>query len=238
MVDADLLSTAVPGVWTRTSVLSGLIAGDDVQRWRYADHGPPPGTPEMRMPWGDVGYPVGWIVARPARQGSEGLVSHELIWSDGKTATLGGIPGNMVTAAATDTRTPAYADLPADIARARRTADAIAAGAAQALKADLYVTERPYLHAARWTLADGVTFCTPAEALALVSLYLRSKGIFMIWQGHDGQGGETFNKGLFYWVGSRGLLPEGGDGSMPASSMITHAGRTNSHISVVPSSSG
>jgi hypothetical protein len=54
-----------------------------------------------------------------------------------------------------------------------------------------------------------VTFCAPADALALVSLYLRTQGDFLIWKDPDRKGIERFPKGLFYWVGARELLPAG-----------------------------
>jgi hypothetical protein len=155
-----------------------------------------------------AGYPIGWIVATPAQQTDE-FVTHDLLWSDGESATHGAIVGNVVAVATNDTRTTAYGDLTIDEARQRRQADAVAACAAHEFKADLYITERPYLHAATWALVDGVTFCSPAQALAVVGLYLRTQGTFLIWRGTDGKGGETFNRGLFYWVGARELLPEG-----------------------------
>lgn len=208
MVDADLLEGPTSAVPTPIDLLGGLLTHDDIEVWRYADGGPPPGTPEPTSSWGGAGYPIGWIVATPAEPAGE-MVTHDLVWSDGETATQGAIVGNVVEVAAHDTSTAAYADLPIDDARQRRESDAVAACAAQELKADLYITNRPYLHAATWALTDGVTVCSPAQALAVVGLYLRSQGTFLIWRGNDGKGGETFNKGLFYWVGARELLPEG-----------------------------
>lgn len=208
VVDADLLAGPVPAALTPIGLLGGLLTHDDLEVWRYADGGPPPGIPELPVPWSDAGYAIGWIVATPAQPADE-LVSHDLVWSDGRTATHGGIVGNMVEFAANDTRAAAYTDLSVDQARQRREADAVAACAAQELQADLYITERPYLHAATWALADGVNFCSPRDALAVVGLYLRSQGTFLISRGTDGRGSETLNKGLFYWVGARELLPEG-----------------------------
>jgi hypothetical protein len=202
------LPGARPAAGPPAGILTGLLAHDDIQVWRYADDGPPPGTPELRSPWSALGYPIGWIVASPAAQPGE-LISHNLSWTDGEKATRSAIAGNVVQAAAGDHQSAAYTDLPVDGARMRRVADTVAASAANSLKADLYITERPYLHAATRSLVDGVTFCTPAQALALVSLYLRSQATFPIWLGTDGKGGETFSKGLFYWVGARELLPAG-----------------------------
>jgi hypothetical protein len=52
-----------------------------------------------------------------------------------------------------------------------------------------------------------VTVCKPPEALALVSLYLRSQQAFVIWRGTDGFGSLNMNEGLYFWVGTRELLP-------------------------------
>ena len=43
--------------------------------------------------------------------------------------------------------------------------------------------------------------CTPAEALTLVGLYLRAQGEFHILN-HV-----SFNRGLYFWVGTRDILP-------------------------------
>jgi hypothetical protein len=85
-----------------------------------------------------------------------------------------------VQAAIADGRADAYRDDPESFA-ARRAADAIAAGVAETVKADIYVTNRDYLHQVSWPLGRGVTFCRPIDALALVGLYLRSQGEFLIW---------------------------------------------------------
>jgi hypothetical protein len=91
----------------------------------------------------------------------------------------------------------------------RRSADALAALAAKAIRADLYITHREYLHRVTWPLAQGVTFCSTDEALAVIGLYLRSQGSFLIAKDPESKSTYNFNKGLWYWVGTRELLPEG-----------------------------
>jgi hypothetical protein len=206
MVDVELMTADSAIDWTPEAVLTGFLTHEDIELWRYADGGPPPGTPTLNWPGGPE-YAIGWVAATTATPG--GLISHDLVWSDGKTATAGAITGNGVDVASRDTSTTAYASLTPAEASVRRTADAVAACAAQELKADIYVTNRSYLHALNWSLAGGVTFCSPSEALTLVSLYLRSQGEFLIWKDPTGTGSERFNKGLFYWVGARELLPAG-----------------------------
>ncbi len=58
-------------------------------------------------------------------------------------------------------------------------------------------------------IGQGVTFCAPREALALVGLYLRTQGEFLIWKDQSSGTPYTFDKGLYYWVGARELLPAG-----------------------------
>ena len=48
----------------------------------------------------------------------------------------------------------------------RRRTDALAAKVAETINADIFITEREYLHGMTWTLADGVTYCTIEDALA------------------------------------------------------------------------
>lgn len=110
--------------------------------------------------------------------------------------------GNAVEVAEGDTRTGAYADLHPSEFAARRAADGLAAQVAgQALEADVFVTERPYLHQATWRVAGDTTVCCVDGALALVGLYLRTQGLFHIARSY------TFNRGMFTWVAARELLP-------------------------------
>lgn len=120
-----------------------------------------------------------------------------------KGFTLAGVIGNAIDVAARDTGNDAYRDLDEGQSRKRRQADMLAAMVAeQAMKADLYITDRPYLHDRGQALVRDVTICHPEDALSLLSLYLRRQGRFLVDQRF------TFNRGLFYWVGARELLPE------------------------------
>ena len=84
--------------------------------------------------------------------------------------------------------------------------DALALGVAEVVHADLFITERPYLFATKLPV-QGVTVCKPPEALALVGLYFRSQQEFAIWRGAAGSGSFNMNEGLYFWVGTRELLP-------------------------------
>jgi hypothetical protein len=201
LVDADLLGTDI-SEWSIDSLLASLVTHEDIDLFRYSDDGPPPGTPELSSPWGTRAA-IGWAVASPEPE--RGLISHRVVWSDGRSISYGG--GEVAVQAATmDTRADAYRDDPEGFA-ARRAADAIAASAAETIKADLYITKREYLHQVSWSLGRGVTFCSPADALSLIGLYLRTQGEFLVWKDPASKSTYRFNKGLFYWVGARELLP-------------------------------
>ena len=196
--DASLRPRSAYSIDART-LLTALINHPLVHALRYADDGPPSTVKPLAGSHGAQVY-EGWAVL----QGEEpdGGVWSVIHPTEGGYS-LSGVIGNAPDVAADDTKTDAYRDLAPSAAQERRRRDALAAQvASQALHADIYVTERPYLHAANWSVARGVTICRPKEAIALVSLYLRAQGEFPV-------GPElTFNRGLFFWVGTRELLPE------------------------------
>jgi len=203
MIDAELdLVTAEaqrsPDDLDQVGLLSGLLTNGLFRRYRFADGGPPPTSqPEIRA--GSVEVHPGWVV-----RGSDypdGV--YGVVFTDGPNSySQGGVIGNVPSIAAGDLTTDVYGDLSPESASARRQADALAAQVAiQAVGADIYVTEREFLHRRGGYVTSGVTVCSPAEALPLVSLYLRIQGDFRVRSDH------TFNRGLFYWVGTREILP-------------------------------
>ena len=80
------------------------------------------------------------------------------------------------------TQAPARTDLPPDVAADRRERDALAADVATAVEADLFITERPYLFGTKRIHVPAVTLCQTPEALAMIGLYLRSQGEFILWR--------------------------------------------------------
>jgi hypothetical protein len=199
MIDNELLSdvhfAAAP---TKAGLLSSLLRHDLVKLFRYADEGPPGNVPPR--PGEPLRYD-GWVTV--TGQNAETSVWGTIYCSSETSYTLGGIMGNAVEIATDDTRTSAYSDLSPSDASARRRRDGIAAQvASQGLSADLYITERPYLHAVKREVSRGVTVCGIEEALPLLGLYFRGQGEFPIFDKF------TYNRGLFFFVGTRELLPE------------------------------
>jgi hypothetical protein len=68
------------------------------------------------------------------------------------------------------------------------------------MHADIYITEREFLHKRGGYATRGVTVCTVREALSLIGLYLRCQGEFCVASAFK------FNRSLYYWVGTRDLL--------------------------------
>jgi len=202
-IDADVLAEADESALTPVTLLCGLLTHPYFRLLRYADDGPPPDAP--RLSHERLGELVpDWIVL------GEPQPDHLPVAVATQTSVRrGGIIGNGTEVAEADVENPAYADLQEDHARARRRADAIALQAAGVAHADLFVTRRPYLHELSWDLARGVLVATPEDALPLVGLYFRTQGEFVVYRSLDGGATDTFNRGLYYWVGTRELLPAG-----------------------------
>ena len=204
MADAQVLhggSDPVAG-----GLLAGLLTDEDIHLWRYSDDGPPPGTRSVRTASGQL-VAAGWAVTAAAPPG--GQATHTVAWAAGGYGYQVDLVGEPVLAASADMRARAYERLGPDQAAARRIADAVAACAARQIKADLYVTDREYLHRLTGPVGRGVTFCTARQALALAGLYPRSLGRFLLWRDPAVRVPRSLDKGRWYWAGARDLLPAG-----------------------------
>jgi hypothetical protein len=207
VIDHDLLAHVDEATFDEVSLLGGLLSQPYVELYRFRDEGPPEDTPRMvREVLGE--FVPGWVVLHePVAE----LGHLPVVWADreGKTVNRGALVGNAADVAESDTETPAYRELDPVDAASRRRADAVAVQAASEAHADIFITRRPYLHALTWGLARGILIAEPKRALPLVSLYLRTQGVFIVYRSLDGTATETMNRGLFYFVGTRGLLPAG-----------------------------
>jgi hypothetical protein len=205
VIDASLMEDHTVGVnLTRRHLLQGLLTHDLVSLLRYSDSGPPADVQHAPDP-----YPAaasGWLVV-----GDFDPIMND--WPvtayDGETITETGFGGDLPTFAERDADDRSYARLDAEEASAKRRADVVAAQAAKAIDADLFITTRPYLHSAAWIIVDGLVIATPEQALPLVGLYLRAQGEFVVWRNVDGRGSWTRNRGLFYARGAFELVPHG-----------------------------
>jgi hypothetical protein len=191
LVDVDTVDVN-SGEFCLGWLLTGLLQHAYIDAYRYSEAGPPASVPRRTI--GHTEVVPGWVVRGSVHPDS-------VLYSANKTVTHAAIRGNAADVAENDTQATAYSSLGPVEASKRRRADMIAALVAGAVHADILVTERPYLNQLAWAPADGVTFCRPQDALAIVGLYLRSQNQYVFLPDL------TCNKGLFYWVGARELLP-------------------------------
>lgn len=200
MVDADLVDQpAQPGrIGEQAMLLGELLRHPLIRSQRYRDDGPPPHViPDPAVT--RVKVYEGWAVASDRNSQGCGVIYRD----NGEQYTLSAVTGNTPEVAANDTKTPAYLTLGARTAADRRRSDALAASVAdEAVEADLYVTDREYLLKATWSIAQRTTICSTDQALTAIGLYLRTQGEFVI--------GDSlrYNRGLFFWVGTRQILDE------------------------------
>jgi hypothetical protein len=205
LIDAELLASSDDATLSQNVLLTGLLTHPYVELLRFSNEGPPPNAPRQAFepPGVSRSAAKGWVELEATNNhGVRGLV-----YATSSGVSYTGVYGDWTGSfARTDISTPIYADLSPSEAANRRESDMLALGVAGAVHADLFITERPYLFARRFP-AQGVTVCMRSEALALVGLYLRSQQAFIIWRGSDGTGTFTMNGGLYFWVGTRELLP-------------------------------
>lgn len=201
VLDESTISDLEASEAETVELLRGLVQSPSVRCWYYSDDGPPadewpvhPTVPAVR----------GWVVVR--EHAGEPMLTHDVYYCDGESSVkVAGISGDVGRAdRVRGDRT--YASMADDDAAARRGADSVAFGAADAANADLLVTTRPFLLSGRWFPDRPMVCCGPRDAVALVSQFLRLRGIYAARASADGIT-IRFNKGLFYWVGARALLP-------------------------------
>lgn len=211
LVDAALLGTPPSGeTLDRATVLCALLDSEVVEWYRYTDGLPPADVAPLDLPSLQPPYPVyaGWAVAYPPVE--EPRPHWPVVYSSNpRSYTLSGVTGAVVEFAKSDETQPVYAELDPEQRAKRRAMDALALQVAdQALHADVFITERPYLYSGSTLVSRrDVTVCPRAEAVPLIALYLRAQREFILPTG-DIVGKLRFGRGLYYWVGARELLPE------------------------------
>jgi hypothetical protein len=205
MIDAELLEYPLQSQITRPQLLAGMLAHPLVRCFRYADDGPPASLPRIAVPHFDISYVDGWVELLPGDE--SGFVVRNIQYGNGGLGQTA-IVGNALDMVRRDIAATSYAELGHDATYKRRYNDALAAQAADAMNVDLYVTERAYLHENTFRYSGGAACCNVQDAIAILSLYLRTQGEFELFRFSDGKGAYRMNEGLFYWVGTRELLPE------------------------------
>lgn len=194
VVDADTVQADSGGV-DMNDLLLGLATYKNIKMYRYADDGPPPGTPMLELALAKAA-PIGWLV--PAELDTEGITSHSLTYSDGNHITESAIVRGLVPRFA---RT--VGRMSAGIPHEQLDRDSLMLMAASEIGADILVTARETLLAARpFATPETITVASPAEAIPMLGLYIRSRGEYFATK--SAQAAFRYNKGL-YWQRVAGL---------------------------------
>lgn len=202
LMDASVIPEGDLARWGKPYLLAGLLTHEVIKCFRYADDGPPAAvTRRIDSHMGEIA--PGWAVI----SSDDGSGFRTVSTCDEHSFGEYDASGNAPEVAARDTSTSAYSDLDPLDAAVRRQADARAALVASAIGADLFITQRPYLHSMSWHPGAGATFVDVDDALAAVGLYLRAQGEHITYREPDSPGTHRMNRGLFFWVGARELLP-------------------------------
>jgi hypothetical protein len=200
MIDAQHYRLATSdGPVGLTEILSGLLLHEYIDRFKYADEGPPPDAKAQELfgGWGEA-Y-EGWVVVEPP---DEPFDSRGIIYIDSAGVTHGVAYVDPQKHARQDM--VAYADLPAAVAADKREADALALQVARGVEVDVYITERPYLYEARhgWL---PVRLLRPQEAIAVLGLYLRSQSEYSVFRNPDVH--FRMGRSVYFRVAALELLP-------------------------------
>lgn len=207
MIDHELLDESdaeMSDIPTKDILLKSLLYNDLIECYRYVVDTPPASAQVVEFVHkaepGYVGYAVLYM------DNSKGFWPVTYARND-KSLSASAIMGNLYQIAYGDVADRTYADKDA---ADKRQADMLALQVAQeSLEADIYITRRPYLYTGSGIVRGrGVTVCTPEDAITLISLYLRAQQGFIIPTGQK-KITMTLNRGLFYWIGTRELLPAG-----------------------------
>ncbi len=186
-------SRTVPGV-----LLRELLGDDRISMSLYGDNGPPPDVRRHPMDsiWGG-GEAIGWTVVTPT---DDAMVSHDWTAATNKSVTSGALLRDQVWIAEMRLRREHGA------VAAR---DALLLAVTQATEPDLLITEREALLTAGLAETENCQVARPDDALALVALYLRSAGEFIVFKGP----GITYaaNSAEFYDLVADVLIPSLGE---------------------------
>lgn len=207
VVDSDVLvsDSVVPQQPDEISVnhiLTSVLRSPYITKHLYADEGPPDQTEAVHDEFlGNI--TPGWIVTCGSQNGTTSVIH---LTESGPVLT--GITDRWIDQMAEADQSFVYGDPTAQETRIRKARDLLAMEVANVVEGDLFITDRPYLHESAF--ARGRTAKTlvvsSQDALAFLSMYLRSQGDFTIWHRGNGQGGYSFDSGMFYWVAAREVL--------------------------------
>lgn len=205
-IDAELLGRATSADDDPLGLLVGLLRHESIEYVRYSDDGPP--STARRTDFGTV---PGWLTAEPVDP-PDARLSHLVTYHyegaprGGESGIVGGV---AMTVGWHDSHDDSYAHLSPDEGKRRRRLDTVAGATARTAHADVYITDRPYLHTKWWTWHRDLNICRSSEALELIGFFLRSRGHYISWADPRSGPVRISNQSMFNWIASRALLPAG-----------------------------
>lgn len=187
------------------ALLEGLLASKVTKYW-WCDGRMVPDIDTIVAQRRKSGVRKGWVEVGIAAA-DYGLTHHVVYWEN-DSLRIGGLEGDMGRGELMKNE-PTYAHLPADAAAAFRNADSVLFGAADEVRADLLVTDRKFLLDGHWSAGIPTMPCTLADALVLVSQFLRLRGVYRGWPREKGELNFILTRRQYFWVATRAALPEG-----------------------------
>lgn len=188
----------------KVELLRGLLASNKVKLLEYDERGAPPNATRIGFPGGEAA--VGWLEVET--EDEPGMTTHRVIYAHSDHVSLAAISGDQARGEILTEDDTYGADDPDDAAT-RRHDDSVAMAAAIECGADILVTNRPFALSGRWFLSSQMTICSASEALALVGLFLRARSTFVAYATPGAGPTLNMDRGMFFWVGTRALLPSG-----------------------------
>lgn len=200
---------AIPkdSTFSRDWLLAGFLTHPLIELFRYGDDGPPVSTPKRQYgEWWEMHE--GWAVLGQISTDDGPLgTSQELALGGSRRPIHTSIFGEWAMRAKFDTTSNSYREMDDETAALARERDLRAWQVATVTQADFFLTTRPYVHEIHHKFGSGVTPVNPEDALPLISLYLRSQGLHLTYKNPNGPDYGSMNRGLFFRVGARELLP-------------------------------
>jgi hypothetical protein len=209
LIDSELIHVAASDPIAQ--YVLELVTSDRIEAHLYADGGPPAHASRV---WDS--YPHGqnavkdWIEVRRTERDDRFVIS---LVRHGRPVELVALKDLFSFRRVMEAPLPREYKTPLD-PEARRHADAIASLSADAIRADLFVTNRSLLHKLGRDPESTVTVMHPSDAVPVIGLYLRQQGTFLVngtpSLAHPNRVPTIAQptRSEFYWHAAELLLPE------------------------------